>query len=249
MNTPVQRVEANPSGRDFVVGDVHGCFRTLDRALVAIHFDPARDRLFGLGDLINRGPHSEETLDWLRERRIRSTLGNHEDTMLDRLKRPNFYEYADVHAKWQQWIDEEDLPRWREAIEGMPVAMTVETRHGRVGIIHAGPVSRSWTATLAELRAGSLGTVSTALYGGYEGAGASWRGRPGTPVEGVRAVVTGHVPHREVRQDGPWCIDTGAGTPWGRLTVLQIDCDPPVPTTVELVPGERPASRDRSSAI
>ena len=39
-------VDLNPSGRDLVVGDVHGCFRTLNRALREVGFDPECDRLF-----------------------------------------------------------------------------------------------------------------------------------------------------------------------------------------------------------
>ena len=54
---------ANAHGRDFVVGDVHGCFRTLERALTELQFDPTRDRLFGVGDLVARGPHSLEAVD------------------------------------------------------------------------------------------------------------------------------------------------------------------------------------------
>ncbi len=52
-------VGLNQAGRDFVVGDVHGCFRTLECALLEIEFDPSRDRLFGVGDLVNRGPHRD----------------------------------------------------------------------------------------------------------------------------------------------------------------------------------------------
>ena len=47
---------------------VHGCFRTLARALAELDFDPERDRLFGVGDLVNRGPHSVEALEWLERR-------------------------------------------------------------------------------------------------------------------------------------------------------------------------------------
>ena len=56
-------VGMNENGRDLVVGDVHGCFRTLDHALSEFGFDPSRDRLFGVGDLVNRGPHSEGRAD------------------------------------------------------------------------------------------------------------------------------------------------------------------------------------------
>ena len=79
---PVQYAPFNRLGRDFVVGDVHGCFRTLDRALAAFEFDASRDRLFGVGDLVERGPHSHEALDWIDHRFTGVTLGNHEDAVL-----------------------------------------------------------------------------------------------------------------------------------------------------------------------
>ena len=69
MTTTCTRVvSTNQSGRDLVVGDVHGCFRTLERALSELDFIPSRDRLFGVGDLVNRGPHSENALLWIEER-------------------------------------------------------------------------------------------------------------------------------------------------------------------------------------
>ena len=72
----------NEAGRDFVVGDVHGCFRTLEHVLDALAFDSERDRLFGVGDLIARGPHSTEAVDWLETRFTAVTRGNHEDAAL-----------------------------------------------------------------------------------------------------------------------------------------------------------------------
>ena len=58
-------------GRDWVVGDVHGCFTTLREALLAIDFEHGRDRLFSVGDLIDRGPNSIEALEWLAVRTLR----------------------------------------------------------------------------------------------------------------------------------------------------------------------------------
>ena len=56
-------VGGKQAGRDLVVGDVHGRFCTLDPALQEIKFDPGRDRLFGVEDLVNRGPHSDDAIE------------------------------------------------------------------------------------------------------------------------------------------------------------------------------------------
>ena len=75
-------VRANPCGRDLVVGDVHGCFRTLDRALCELRFDAVSDRLFGVGDLVDLGPHSAEALVWIESRFEAVVMGNHERPLL-----------------------------------------------------------------------------------------------------------------------------------------------------------------------
>ena len=78
MFHPHPSFEVNPRGRDFVVGDVHGYFRTLARALVYLEFDMDRDRLFGVGDLIGRGPHCREAARWLDTRFCAVAMGNWE---------------------------------------------------------------------------------------------------------------------------------------------------------------------------
>ena len=48
----------------WAIGDIHGCFETLQRLLERVEFAPARDRLWLVGDLVNRGPRSLEVLRW-----------------------------------------------------------------------------------------------------------------------------------------------------------------------------------------
>ena len=62
----------------WLVGDVQGCARELERLLTTVRFDPARDELWCLGDLINRGPDSLATARLWRDVGGRGVLGNHE---------------------------------------------------------------------------------------------------------------------------------------------------------------------------
>lgn len=78
MTSFVQRFERNTTGRDLIVGDIHGCFTKLQAALDAVGFDRTVDRLFSVGDLVDRGPESDQVLNWLGQPWFHAVMGNHE---------------------------------------------------------------------------------------------------------------------------------------------------------------------------
>lgn len=62
----------------WIVGDVQGCARELERLLAEIRFDPAKDELWCAGDIVNRGPDSLAAARLWRDIGGRAVLGNHE---------------------------------------------------------------------------------------------------------------------------------------------------------------------------
>ena len=74
----IQRHDANHQGRDFFVGDVHGQLALLQAELEAVGFDRKRDRLFSVGDLIDRGSESLACLSLALEPWCHAVCGNHE---------------------------------------------------------------------------------------------------------------------------------------------------------------------------
>ena len=49
MKNPLKTFGPNEKGRDFGIGDLHGCIALLEKLLVNINFDESVDRIFSVG--------------------------------------------------------------------------------------------------------------------------------------------------------------------------------------------------------
>ncbi len=89
MSNPLGKVITKNSGRRLVIGDIHGCLKTLEGLLA--QFRPGKDdQLFLLGDYVNKGPQSRKTVDYLLNLRgkyeVHFLLGNHDLLVLNYLE-------------------------------------------------------------------------------------------------------------------------------------------------------------------
>lgn len=79
--------KGNPKGRIIAIGDIHGCLNTLMELISRLDLNPASDTLVFLGDYIDRGPFSCETVAYIRElqRNMNAIClrGNHEEFMIE----------------------------------------------------------------------------------------------------------------------------------------------------------------------
>lgn len=229
MTAPlVRRFAANPTGRDLIVGDIHACFGKLRADLDAVGFDPAAgDRLFSVGDLVDRGPEPMEALRWLEQPWFFAVAGNHDDFAI---RWPRGFmdplNYARNGGYWNIANPPELQQAVATAFAALPVAIELETAAGLVGIVHADCPAPSWPAFVAALENPAL---SNAQRGSLIDAAQWSRDRAERlfreDVEGVRAVVVGHVTVTQVSSLGNVVfIDTGAwrdqGADPGRFALL-----------------------------
>ena len=134
MQRPFRRFARNAAGRDFVVGDIHGMFPALRQLLARVAFDEECDRLFSVGDLIDRGPHSREALEWFAKPWFHAVRGNHEQFLLDSDDRPTRELWIRYNGgDWWLECGPAERKAFREACAALPIAIEIDATQGRVG--------------------------------------------------------------------------------------------------------------------
>jgi serine/threonine protein phosphatase 1 len=132
--------DANTKGKDYVVGDLHGCIKDLLDVLVLLNFDASVDRVFCVGDLVDRGPDSLKTAELIYEPWFFTVRGNHEQMMIDTLVN----EDRNMSSCWFQnggdWNfshDQGELTALARNLQSLPLVICVGEGENRFNIVHA----------------------------------------------------------------------------------------------------------------
>jgi bis(5'-nucleosyl)-tetraphosphatase (symmetrical) len=128
----------------YAIGDIQGCYKTVTRLLETIRFDAERDRLWLVGDLVNRGPDSLSVLRWAKGLgdRLTAVLGNHDFHLLALAEGFRVAKPRDTVGPILEAPDRDELLDW---VSRLPMLH----REGEFVMVHAGLLP-AWSLRQAE---------------------------------------------------------------------------------------------------
>lgn len=129
--------------RRIFIGDIQGCREELEKLLALLKFDPSRDDLEPVGDLVNRGPDSLGTLRLLKSLGAGGVLGNHDLHLLAARRGDRSLKTLDTLGPVLKAPDCDELLAWLRA---KPFVKTWPD----VILVHAG-LSPAWVTPSAAL--------------------------------------------------------------------------------------------------
>ena len=221
---PIKHFGINTAGRDFAIGDIHGHFSRVQVALDAVGFNPAIDRLFSVGDLVDRGPESQDVDKWLAKPWFYAVRGNHEQLAVDAYRFDPDGRASGMHlingGAWLYGRSATEQACYVELLADLPLIIEVETPEGLIGIVHADCPFPDWDMLRIQLERGLHGAQRVETTCQWSRSRITNENRDG--VINVRAVVVGHTPVRQPAVFGNvYHIDTG-GWMDGHFTLLDL---------------------------
>lgn len=139
----------------YVVGDIQGCLDPLQKLLDHVKFDSNKDKLWCVGDLVNRGPRSLETLEFLYNMRgsVITVLGNHDLHLIAAFYNPARIKKNDTLKEIIESKEATTLIHW---LRQQPLVFHDGIRN--ITMVHAG-IPPLWSLDEALARAKEVETV------------------------------------------------------------------------------------------
>ncbi len=206
----VESYDLNTLGNDYVVGDIHGCYPQLYQKLADMDFNKDTDRLFCVGDLVDRGEYSLDCLDILAEPWFHTVRGNHDQMAIDWATNTGYPMSSEIYirngGKWFIDLDIETQKIIAFKFDSLPIIIEVETDLGLVGIIHADCPFDDWKFLKALINAESQEAISACMWNRDR-----FYDLDQTLIKGVYKVFHGHTSIKfDIKLGNRHYIDTGA---------------------------------------
>lgn len=136
----------------YAIGDIHGCFESLQHLLKTIGFNRRSDTLWLVGDVVNRGPQSLQVLRWAKqnEESLVLVLGNHDLHLLA------LYHGVGERAKQPTLLPLWDAPDMHDLCEWLQRQRLAYYDNGYL-LVHAG-VAPQWDVPMALAAAAEIET-------------------------------------------------------------------------------------------
>jgi len=120
--------------RVIMIGDIHGSWKPLQRLLSRVRYDPKRDKIVHVGDILAKGPESLKVISYMREQEALGVRGNHDQKVVE----------------WRAWMEdagEKTRTAWEKVVDELDMQMegddnAVSTRLDEMQ--HAYPSDWSW---------------------------------------------------------------------------------------------------------
>lgn len=221
MNSVV-KLPKNTQGRDFTVGDIHGAFSLFEEALDAVRFNPAKDRVICVGDLVNRAPESRRAIEFLEKGWFFSLRGNHDNDIPDHIANMNRKgreavreDFIKAGREWLLYLTPEEQAEYSKALSSLPYAIELPLEDGSTaGFVHAEvPENQCWREFLSLIESGCADARENAIRRRDRIVKAHKNRETVLMVNGIDRLFTGHTlaMERGAFVSGNWClIDTGA---------------------------------------
>jgi bis(5'-nucleosyl)-tetraphosphatase (symmetrical) len=140
----------------YAIGDLQGCYSPLQRLLDYLDFSPENDRLWFVGDLVNRGPQSLEVLRFVKELGAAAVtvLGNHDLHLVMQAAGYGKANKEDTLAPILAAPDRDELLTWLRSLPLFHV-------EGEMAMVHAGLLT-GWDVAQAKCLSDEVSVALTA---------------------------------------------------------------------------------------
>lgn len=205
----IETIDLTDRRNIYFVGDVHGDWKALCFLLESLKFN-YRDAIICVGDLIDRGPHNLEVVNFfLNTPNAWAVRGNHEDMLIQGALHGQQNQLASHLCNGGEWIL--DMPQ--VTIEGfakllednLPVALRFRHENTTFGVTHAEMPVDDWEMfEKHHIKSGRI--QQRAMWGR-----GNIKGKGYKHIKGIDFTIHGHSVRKDVTTIGnQWWIDTGS---------------------------------------